>query len=123
MIVRGGSVEVVRNKMSQAPGFEGWDTYSTFDKKNQEDFVKWYEKHYAGQTTQKETSRMEWKAPQGYSDHFDHHANFYKAIRTDGKVVEDAEFGFRAAAAALSTNKSLFEQKIIGWDPVAMKLI
>jgi len=123
MIVRGSSVEVIRNKMPQAPGFDGWDTYSTFDKKNQEEFVKWYEKYYAGQSTQKETSRMEWKAPQGYNDHFDHHSNFYNAIRTNGKVKENAEFGFRAAAAALSTNKSLFEQRIINWDPVAMKLV
>lgn len=123
MIVRGSSVEVIRNKMPQAPGFDGWDTYSTFDKKNQEEFVKWYEKYYAGQSTQKETSRMEWKAPTDYSDHFDHHSNFYNAIRTGGQVKENAEFGFRAAAAALSTNKSLFEQKIIDWDPVAMKLV
>ncbi|GGY64600.1 hypothetical protein GCM10011613_05470 [Cellvibrio zantedeschiae] len=123
MIVRGSSVEVIRNKMSQAPGFDGWDTYSTFDKKNQHDYAAWYEKYYAGQSDKKETSRMEWKAPQGYSDHFDHHSNFYNAIRTNGKVKENAEFGFRAAAAALATNKSLFEQKIINWDPVAMKLV
>ena len=123
MIVRGNSVEVIRNKMAQAPGFGGWDTYNTFDKKNQEDYAAWYEKHYAGQSTKKESSRMEWKAPEGHSDHFNHHANFYQAIRTNGKVTENAEFGFRAAAAALATNKSLFEQKIINWDPVKMRLV
>ena len=80
------------------------------------------EQHYAGQTSKNETSRSEWKAPAGYSDHFDHHANFYNAIRTGGKVKEDAVFGFRAAAAGLASNKSLFEQKIVLWDPVNMKL-
>lgn len=122
MIVRGNSVEVLRSKMAQAPGFGSWDSYATFDKQNQEDFKAWYEQHYAGQTSKNETSRSEWKAPAGYSDHFDHHANFYNAIRTGGKVKEDAAFGFRAAAAGLASNKSLFEQKIVLWDPVNMKL-
>ncbi len=123
MIVRGSSVEVIRNKMAQAPGFGGWDTYNTFDKQNQEDYAAWYAKHYAGKTGKSETSRMDWKAPAGYSDHFDHHANFYHAIRTNGKVQENAEFGFRAAAAALASNKSLFEEKIVKWDPVNMRLV
>jgi len=37
-------------------------------------------------------------------------------------VKEDTAFGFRAAAAGLASNKSLFEQKIVLWDPVNMKL-
>ena len=123
MIVRGGSVEVVRNKMAQAPGFGGWDTYNTFDRQNQEDYAAWYAKHYEGQSAKAESSRSEWKAPEGYSDHLDHHSNFYHAIRTNGKVQENAEFGFRAAAAGLASNKSLFEKRIINWDPVKMKLV
>jgi hypothetical protein len=37
-------------------------------------------------------------------------------------VVEDAAFGFRAAAPALACNESYFQKKIIQWDPVNMKL-
>jgi hypothetical protein len=37
-------------------------------------------------------------------------------------VVEDATFGFRAAAPALACNESYFNKKIIQWDPVNMKL-
>jgi hypothetical protein len=37
--------------------------------------------------------------------------------------VEDATFGFRAAAPALACNASYFEKKIINWDPVNMKLV
>lgn len=122
MIVRGGSVEVVRSKMAQAPGFGGWDNYATFDQQNQEAFKAWYEQHYAGKTSQRETSRIDWKAPQGYSDHYDHHANFYHAVRTGAKVVEDAAFGLRAAAPALASNLSLSRQKPVVWDPVRMKL-
>jgi hypothetical protein len=38
-------------------------------------------------------------------------------------VVEDAEFGFRAAAPALSCNESYFQNKTIHWDPINMKLV
>src|SRR6186997_292123 len=55
-------------------------------------------------------------------DHLDHFTNFFDAIRTGKKVVEDAEFGFRAAAPALSCNESYFSKKIVKWDPVNMKL-
>ena len=62
------------------------------------------------------------KAPAGYDDHLDHFTNFFDAIRTGKTVVEDAEFGFRAAAPALACNESYFTKKIVKWDPVGMKL-
>lgn len=54
--------------------------------------------------------------------HYYHHANFYNAIRTGNSVVEDAEFGLRAAAPALACNDSYFHNKYINWDPQNMKL-
>jgi hypothetical protein len=36
-------------------------------------------------------------------------------------VVEDAAFGFRAAAPCLACNESYFRGKVIHWDPVQMK--
>ncbi len=53
---------------------------------------------------------------------YDHHANFYNAIRNGGSVVEDAEFGLRAAAPALACNDSYFNNKYVNWDPKKMKL-
>mgnify|MGYP000601076710 CR=1 FL=1 len=41
--------------------------------------------------------------PRGYSDHADHFANWFDAIRTRKPVVEDAVFGLRAAGPALRT--------------------
>jgi hypothetical protein len=38
-------------------------------------------------------------------------------------VIEDAEFGYRAAAPALLCNDSYFQEKPIKWDPVAMRLV
>jgi predicted dehydrogenase len=54
---------------------------------------------------------------------YDHFANFFNAIRTNGKVAEDATFGFRAAAPALLCNDSFNQDKAIRWNPETMQLI
>lgn len=63
-----------------------------------------------------------WLAPQGYSDHAEHHANFFAAVRTRRPVVEDAVFGLRAAGPALLCNLSYSTGKTIEWDPAAMQV-
>ena len=60
--------------------------------------------------------------PPRYSDHLDHHRNFASAVRSGKPVVEDAVFGFRAAAPAVLSNISYFENRIVEWDPQAMKV-
>ena len=68
--------------------------------------------------------KMEYTADEGYKGaHFDHHYNWINAIRTKGKVTEDALFGYRAAAPALLCNQSYFDNKIIKWDPENLKVI
>ena len=59
----------------------------------------------------------------GYSDSYDHFRNFFSAVRTRQPVVEDAVFGFRAAGAALLSNLSYDQGKVVHWDPEAMKLV
>ena len=66
---------------------------------------------------------IDFKAPQGYSEHLDHFTNFFDSVRTGKVVVEDPVFGLRAAAPALSCNESYFQQKIISWDPQNLKLL
>jgi predicted dehydrogenase len=66
---------------------------------------------------------MIYTAEEGYKGaHFDHHYNWINAIRTNGSVVEDALFGYRAAAPALLCNESYFTNKIIQWDPENLKV-
>jgi len=38
-------------------------------------------------------------------------------------VREDATFGLRPAAPALACNLSYFEDRIVHWDPDAMRLV
>ena len=64
------------------------------------------------------------KAEQGYKGaHFDHHYNWIHSIRSSKPTVEDALFGYRAAAPALLCNDSYFQEKAIKWDPAKLKLI
>lgn len=68
--------------------------------------------------------KLEYVAEEGYKGaHFDHFYNLFNAMRTGGKVSEDALFGYRAAAPALLCNDSYFQNRIIQWDPKALKLI
>ncbi|HHC78868.1 MAG TPA: Gfo/Idh/MocA family oxidoreductase [Flavobacteriia bacterium] len=64
-----------------------------------------------------------YKVEDGYKGaHYDHHGNLIKAIRNNGKVIEDPVFGFRAAAPALLCNDSYFQKKFFRWDPINMKV-
>jgi predicted dehydrogenase len=61
---------------------------------------------------------------EGYQGaHYDHFYNWASAIRGGKTVVEDALFGYRAAAPALLCNDSYFQEKAIKWDPVNLKLL
>jgi predicted dehydrogenase len=121
--INGNNLTVKHSIMPEAPGFGGYDSLFTFSKSMQEEMQKEYDaKWTADQRQRKRKEDIVFKAPQGYSDHLDHFTNFFDAVRTGKKVVEDAEFGFRAAAPALSCNESYLTKKIVRWDPVNMKL-
>jgi predicted dehydrogenase len=64
-----------------------------------------------------------YEAEKGYlGAHHDHFGNWLTAIRGGQSVVEDAVFGYRAAAPALACNDSYYQDKAILWDPKNMKL-
>lgn len=116
------SVKVTRNKISNIPTYGGWDSFNTFSEGQQKAFEKWYKNQYPA-TKKVEEADIEFKAPEGYNANLDHHRNFYAGIREGKTIVEDALFGMRAAGPALASNKSLFEKKIIYWDPIQAKVV
>lgn len=99
----------------------------SFSKEGQQAFIKQYRQKYPEMRATPKAmgnSREEvYAAPAKYDDHFDHHFNFAHAVRSGKPVVEDATFGFRAAGPALLSNMSYFEKRVVGWDPVAMKVV
>ncbi len=112
-----GEVKVTLKKTSKAPGYGGWDSFSTFTVAQQKDYEKWYKAQYPNVIKEEAKSGPEFQAPKDYSANLDHHINFYKGIREKSVIKEDALFGMRAAGPALASNKSVFEKKIIMWDP------
>ena len=54
---------------------------------------------------------------------YDHFVNFFNAIRNNGKVTEDAVFGYRAAAPALLCNDSYNQDSSILWNPEKMQIV
>jgi predicted dehydrogenase len=116
--------KIRKHKLSAAPGYGGWDTYNTFAKATQEEYVKQYNAKYTPeQRKPAQVSESAFASPKGYDARYDHFVNFFEAIRNGKTIVEDASFGLRAAGPALLTNESYFRKKAIDWDPVKMKII
>jgi predicted dehydrogenase len=121
--VNGNNLTLKHSLMPEAPGFGGYDSLFTFSKAMQDEMQKDYDAKWTVEQRKRKTKPdILFKAPTGYSDHLDHITNFFDSIRTGKPVVEDAAFGFRAAAPALSCNESFLTKKIVQWDPVQMKI-
>ncbi len=110
-----------RNKFSKSPGYGGWDAYDTYTKAMQEKIAEDHAIKYPKKNIE-DLPAIKFAAPNGYDDRYDHFVNFFESVRTKKPVVEDAIFGFRAAAPCLACNESYFQKKVINWDPVSMKL-
>jgi predicted dehydrogenase len=64
------------------------------------------------------------EAEKGYQGGpYDHMVNFFTAIRTGGKVAEDAVFGYRAAAPALLCIDSFVNDTAMRWNPEKMQVV
>src|SRR5271157_6595475 len=121
MLTIGNGVTLARTPREAEPGY----TIDTFPKAVQEQFLKQYREKYPPRpktTTASMVEEENFVPPKGYSDHFEHIRNFLQAVRTRTPVIEDAVFGFRAAAPALLSNISYFEQRQCLWDPENMVL-
>ena len=120
--VTGNAITLRRKTLPAAPGYGGWDSFNTFPEDQREAFEAWYAQEYpAAPPAVEGPSEWTYRSPDGYSDHVHHFGNWFEAIRTNGKVVEDGAFGFRAAAPSLAANKSYFGRKVVGWDPLNME--
>ena len=121
--INGQGLTVHHSIMAKAPGIGGWDALTTYPKAMQENLLKRYNEKYTSEQKKREKKPdIVFKQPDDYNEHLAHHTNFYDSVRTGKPVVEDAVFGFRAAAPALACNESYFKKKIIHWDPEDMKV-
>jgi len=118
--IAGNSVTVNRVPREKEPGY----TVSTFTEAMQKRYLDQYREKYPIEhpVGPPPVGVERYVAPKGYSDSYDHFHNFFNSVRSRKPVVEDAEFGFRAAGAALLSNLSMEKEKIVQWNPQAMKL-
>ena len=116
------NVTVTATAPEAQPGY----TIGTFDKAEQEKFLKQYHAKYPvvkpAPSNMKNSHVFTYDAPHNYSDHLDHHLNFANAVRAHKPVIEDPTFGFRAAGPALLSNVSYFENRVVEWDPTTMQV-
>jgi len=124
LTLEGNGYTIRHHKMSKAPGIGGWDALATYPKKMQDELLKAYNEKWSA-ADQKDTSEPDtiFREPKGNDEHVMHFGHFFDGVRNGTPVVEDPEFGFRACAPCLAANESYFENKIIHWDPVNMKLV
>jgi predicted dehydrogenase len=121
MTISGAGVGVSRRAAEAEPGY----TIDTFAEAQQKAFVDEYRKTYPkpDEGALSESGQTLYAPPRGYDDRHEHFARFFHAMRTKGRVVEDATFGCRAAAPALLCNQSFREERALGWDPERMRAI
>lgn len=122
MEITGSGLKVHHSIMSKAPGIGGWDALGTYPKAMQDTLNNQYKQKWTAEQMKRPTKPdIEYKQPEDFDEHLAHVTNFFDSVRTGKPVVEDAAFGFRAAAPALACNQSYFQKKIVLWDPVNMK--
>ncbi len=112
-------VVLKRKPPIKEPGY----TIETFPQAIQDQFMKEYRNKYPRlEPETRSISEERFLPPGGYRERLDHFRTFFKSMRTREQVLEDAVFGFRAAAPALMANVSYFDNRICEWDAEAIKL-
>jgi hypothetical protein len=125
MSMQGNRVVLSRVAKDDDEGFER-SLVQTFAEGEQKEWLAEYEEKKRA-TSAPQTAPLsgnsEYAAPRGYDSHLDHFQIFFRAVRGGEPVVEDAAYGLRAAAPALIANLAYSENRIVKWDPEAMKLV
>ncbi|HEY3827265.1 MAG TPA: gfo/Idh/MocA family oxidoreductase, partial [Bryobacteraceae bacterium] len=117
--IAGNSVTVNRVPSEKAPGL----SIGTFTKEMQKRIEAAYaEKYPAAHSDETALGFERFSAPEHYSDSYDHLRNFFASVRSRQPVTEDPVFGFRAAGAALLSNVSYEEDRIVHWNPEKMEM-
>jgi len=121
MAIDGNTLSLLRVPRYADPGL----TVDTFPEAMQKTIIEEHRKQYPKTVTSEDLlgGTEKFEAPRGYSDSFDHFANFFASVRSRKPVVEDAVFGYRAAGAALLSNLSVERGAVVRWDPDGMKLV
>jgi predicted dehydrogenase len=118
-IIKGSTLTFTPQDTRPQP--EGYSIYGWPAKLRDEYLAKFAEEHPLSKVGINEATET-FGPPPGYSDLVDHQANFFNAVRTRKKVVENEEFGNRAAIGCHLANYSYFKQTAAVWDEAGRKI-
>jgi predicted dehydrogenase len=118
-IIKGSTLTFTPQDTRPQP--EGYSIYGWPAKLRDEYLAKFAEDHPLSKVDINEATET-FGPPPGYSDLVDHQANFFNAVRTRKKVVENEEFGNRAAIGCHLANYSYFKQTVAVWDEAGRKI-
>ena len=118
-IIKGSTLTFTPQDTRPQP--ESYSIYGWPAKLRDEYLAKFAQEHPLSKVDINE-ARETFGPPPGYSDLVDHEANFFHAVRTRKKVVENEEFGNRAAIGCHLANYSYFKETPAVWDEGARKI-
>ncbi|WP_031500556.1 Gfo/Idh/MocA family protein [Bryobacter aggregatus] len=110
------TLRLEKHTRETAPGY----SIGTLAQKDQDAFLADYRKKYPPSTAPIAPD-SDFKFTAQADAHRLHHQAFAESIRGLRPPVEDATFGFRAAAPALLCNESAEKGQAFRWDPVTMR--
>jgi len=114
------SLLVHRNKFPKAPGM----SIDNFPKDQKELYIAEYNKLYPSKPEMDGPKEFKYVVPRDYKgDRYEHFVNFFASIRDGKPNIEDATFGLRACGPTQCGNMSYVQKKVVGWDPVGMKIL
>lgn len=108
---------VLKKRKRGDPGFR----VNTFTEAVQEQYKALHYQQYPDRQPEMfDPEVQEFHAPEGYDDIEDHIFDWLAAVRAKRPVVENALFGFRAAAPAILSQESYFTGQPVNWDPIGL---
>ncbi len=121
MLTRGGELIIRKSKLHDAPAMTN---FGEFDETVRKELEEHYNKIYPDPDPKVlDPEELVYRSAHTVGTRQQHFINLFHSMRTGEKVFHDATYGLRSAAPALAANLSLFQNKVINWDPEQMKLI
>jgi predicted dehydrogenase len=121
MIIKDSTLTVKPQDIRAQP--ESYSIYGWPEAMRNEYLQKWQSDHPLPLSFTADEEVETYTTPHGYSDVSDHQANFFNAVRTRKKTVENEEFGNRAALGCHLANYAYFNKTIAVWDGGTRKIV
>jgi predicted dehydrogenase len=112
-IIRGSNLTFTPQDTRPQP--ESYSIYG-WPQKMREEYLANFAKEHPESLVAPNLQSEQFAAPAGYSDLVDHESNFFNAVRSRKKVVENEEFGNHAALGCHLANYSYFKNTPAVWD-------